>query len=406
MIFGRITQQGNTLTVKRLSDNLHLPPPNNCRGVITKFSRQSRFRLVRLFASLDQKRAVSFQRKVKFVTLTYKELMKDGALAKLHLKRFMERLQYHYPELWCVWKMELQDRGAIHFHLMLGNIPFVHWFRIQLMWSQCSDQIESGIASWKLKDKEISELSQTELKKTLAFTEIRLVRTFNGVMHYVAKYMSKETEIEDTPELDASQYFSEHPDLVGKNAEIPVENLIGLSMSHNFGRFWGVYGRQHLPVAEVLEFACALPDDYFGWWLSKCNNPHCKPDTSFTLFQANAHELYLAICTLFNSNPALFHLELDAFFIRKAKNALRPVQKLFERFDAIMRWRERNARLNFTDFLDELRVPASLDFSPTLQAKFAARKANEAYNRWLQENTDYTLWFPCGWANEVFCNQL
>lgn len=274
MKYFRVTARGHVLKVQFDEANSYRPIVAHVRGYVTEFSAKSRKRLIELFASLDKMRLSSAANRVKFITLTYADNMIDSERAKADLKRFVERCKYANHEFWCVWRMELQQRGAIHFHLICGNMAFTPKEDIQKMWSECAAQPVN------------------------VFTRIEAVRSFNGVMSYASKYMCK---------------LQSH---TGENAE---GDVLVLTMCHtfgnenlSFGRFWGVWGRKYIPFAETMSAAVCLPENIFNWWLSICDNPHCNVDQSFTLFQDNAMALYRACCALFNCDRGLWGV-LDAW---------------------------------------------------------------------------------------------
>jgi hypothetical protein len=57
-----------------------------------------------------------------FISLTYKENMQDLQLSKAHLNRLFKELQRDFTEFKYLYVLELQGRGAIHYH-MLCNLP-------------------------------------------------------------------------------------------------------------------------------------------------------------------------------------------------------------------------------------------------------------------------------------------
>lgn len=90
------------------------------RSVVTTFSQQSRKRLRWLFAKCDRKRVV--EGTMLEFTLTYPG--KDYLVPrnphdwKRHLSVFRKRFQRRWGNLWVVWKLEFQQRGAAHYHLV------------------------------------------------------------------------------------------------------------------------------------------------------------------------------------------------------------------------------------------------------------------------------------------------
>jgi hypothetical protein len=66
----------------------------------------------------------NFDDKTSFLTLTYKSNMRDLKLAYYDLKKFIKKVNYNYNiKLKYLAVPELQERGAIHFHLILFSVP-------------------------------------------------------------------------------------------------------------------------------------------------------------------------------------------------------------------------------------------------------------------------------------------
>lgn len=62
-----------------------------------------------------------------FCTLTYKNNMQDIKKSRKHLQYFFQKLHKEYNNLKYLWVMEYQDRGAIHFHILLNiQLPIKH----------------------------------------------------------------------------------------------------------------------------------------------------------------------------------------------------------------------------------------------------------------------------------------
>lgn len=180
-------------------------PPPALRGKITSFSEGSRNRLLEKFARFKRPAHTTF------VTLTYPANFPNPKAAKENLRAFMERIRRR-PD--CentsgVWRIELQERGAPHFHILFFDLPYIRKEEIQEMWGEIINH-----------DK--------------PFTRIEAVRTWNGIMNYCSKYIAK---------------IQGHvPD--GDNG------FIYLTYLHALGRAWGVFQASKLPFAvrTVVDF--------------------------------------------------------------------------------------------------------------------------------------------------------
>jgi hypothetical protein len=99
----------------------------------------------------------------KFLTLTFSENVTDIDKANYEFKKFRQRLEYRYNiKLKYTVVPELQKRGAVHYHLVLYNLPFVPIREIQEIWS-------NGI------------------------THIEKIEQVDNVGAYICKYLTKET---------------------------------------------------------------------------------------------------------------------------------------------------------------------------------------------------------------------
>ncbi|GAI56744.1 unnamed protein product [marine sediment metagenome] len=94
------------------------------RGKITHFSKMSRFRLFELLAKIDNK--LDYQ--PIFVTLTYHhghQNSKNSTKSQLH--NFLTQLRNFDPFVQFIWRIELQSRGAPHYHLIIFPSTLGKW---------------------------------------------------------------------------------------------------------------------------------------------------------------------------------------------------------------------------------------------------------------------------------------
>lgn len=99
----------------------------------------------------------------KFLTLTFSENVCNIDIANYEFKKFIERLKYAYPKLDLKYLtvIEFQNRGAVHYHMLL-NTPYI-------------------------KAKEFSKLWRN------GFIKINKVKNCDNLGAYVSKYLSKES---------------------------------------------------------------------------------------------------------------------------------------------------------------------------------------------------------------------
>jgi hypothetical protein len=164
------------------------------RGRIGGFSAKSRGRLMSLCAQLGRN-AVAL-----FLTLTWPGTWNpDPETWKACLDTFLKRLHRAYGGCSGIWKLEPQERGAPHFHILLFGVDFIHHSILAQWWYEI---VGSG--------------DQRHLQ---AGIRIEAVRSREGVMHYASKlYMGKE--------------------------------IVGFE---GVGRFWGVFNRHKLPLSRAVK---------------------------------------------------------------------------------------------------------------------------------------------------------
>lgn len=262
-----ITQQGDLLKVENESSPWAMRNSSGgVRGIVTKFSRASRSRMIELFATFDRAKINRGKQRVKFITLTYEDNMTDHAQAKRDLKVFVERLQERWG-IWLVWRMEKQERGAIHFHLMVGNMPFVHVQELQKWWNEVTGQT------------------------ALNSLDLDVIRSLNGVMFYCAKYMAKDESKDEEPEqpqqrplgLSVAHIFS-HPSIDISHHECYERPMSHYGREESTGRWWGVYGRAQLPLAEKRVWKVPLQLNQLKTWVAALESDYASSWQSFKMF--------------------------------------------------------------------------------------------------------------------------
>lgn len=113
-----------------------------------------------------------------FLTLTFAENMQDLRLANYEFKKFNKRLNYYLggkkAKLKYVAVPEFQDRGAVHYHVVYFNLPYIEANKIAAIW-------EKG------------------------FIKINAIDEVDNVGAYISKYMGK--DISDKRLLGEKCYF-------------------------------------------------------------------------------------------------------------------------------------------------------------------------------------------------------
>jgi hypothetical protein len=162
------------------------------RGDVKGFSAASRRRLLSLLNSIPE----AYLTRALFVTLTYPEVYPSVNQARRHLDTFCKRLLRKWPRASVIWRIELQKRGAPHFHLIVLGVGFLPHQECAAMWYEV--------------------VGSRDTRHLAAGTQVRRVRSFRSVLGYASKYLSKVSKSAEELELP--------------------------------GRQWGIAGRQALPI--------------------------------------------------------------------------------------------------------------------------------------------------------------
>lgn len=307
----RITLQGELLKVQTVSPASSIPHGAK-RGNVSEFSDQSRMRMLQTVARIDRGKVKFAANTVKFITLTYPFNQRDAVRAKRDLKVMLQRIRREFDDCWVLWRMEYQKRGAIHFHLLCGNMPY--W------------DVEQAQDAW-------CEVTGTTARNSL---DLEIVRSMNGVMFYVAKYMAKPvkaSEGDSAPKDDTPKGWIrvESPHVegemsrghryvnidTGESVWTPLQARcasLGSSVSQKrpqpkkgsiksewVGRFWGVSGRQFMPYAPIQELFAVFQKQSWSWMLAKLDSEYCRKNTSFVLFGQDMQKIFNAMQTVANA---------------------------------------------------------------------------------------------------------
>lgn len=177
------------------------------RGGIEGFSDDARRRLMYTVASVRNDAPLPL-----FITLTYPEKFPDPKASKRHLKMFLQRLNRWIPKHGTIWKLEPQQRGAPHYHLLTWGCD-LHWMReiVPAFWSDIASGGDPLHLAWH----------QGELGNGNVHC-VQQVRSRRGVLAYASKYLGK------------------------------TFNVAGWDEKWT-GRFWGVANRDAVPFGELVQ---------------------------------------------------------------------------------------------------------------------------------------------------------
>lgn len=114
---------------------------------------------------------------IKFITLTFKENIIDNKIANQEFKLFIKRLRYIYKEFSYIAVVERQKRGAIHYHIIFFNLPFVDVKELYNLWGNGFIDVQSlskignvGFYMTKVIDYMCKELTQRDKSQKIFFT--------------------------------------------------------------------------------------------------------------------------------------------------------------------------------------------------------------------------------------------
>ena len=175
-----------------------VPGQLGLRGEVLGFSRRSRSRLMQHMASLPRANLVM----PWFVTLTYPASWPADPLVWLaHRRAFLKRIYAEFGDCAVIWRLEPQQRGAPHFHLMVftdAALALPQEGTERLNWSTLSRwwyDIAGSADPWHL---------------IHGVRDVQRVRSWNGVMSYASKYLCKGSDIR----LPGRQWGIEHKALL------------------------------------------------------------------------------------------------------------------------------------------------------------------------------------------------
>ena len=162
----------------------------------------------------------------KFLTLTFKENIQDIKQANYEFTKFIKRLNYHCfgtkkanIKYTCV--IEFQERGAIHYHVIIYNIPYIKASEISNIWGN-------------------------------GFIKINKIDDIDNVGAYVAEYLGQAEkgqghDIEDDRLRGQKSYFSSKG--LFKPIEITdkkVVEQVAAALPEDFLTYSATYDNEHL----------------------------------------------------------------------------------------------------------------------------------------------------------------
>jgi hypothetical protein len=180
------------------------------RGNIGGFSRASRRRLMQTIAQVKRDAPLPV-----FITLTYPFDFPSPKASKRHVDIFLKRLKRAYSDIGLIWKLEPQERGAPHYHMLAWGVPFGELCDfVPYAWHDIAGGGDKNHLSFHL-----GLLDNQHC--------VSQVRSFRGVWAYASKYLGKTFEV--------SGWEDKYT-----------------------GRFWAVVNRGNIPFGQSCAYAIPL----------------------------------------------------------------------------------------------------------------------------------------------------
>ena len=205
------------------------------KEAIYEFSDKSRLGLMKKLSTVRRKS------EFRAITLTYKANVQDPTKYKRDLHSFLLRLRADYPHVAAIWKLEFQERGAAHLHILFwGGWVSKDW--VTAKWDRIAGNDFAGGPS--------------------ASTRVEYPRNARNATSYMLSYLSKQGSVR------------------GPHSE-------------SIGRLWGVHNRAGLPFVSSYEF-CAAADFVRGildTWSDRLGVPWRM--SSVTIFLTDTQAMWL-----------------------------------------------------------------------------------------------------------------
>lgn len=182
-------------------------PIGGIRGQVKGFSDASRRRLMQTIGGIRRDAELPL-----FITLTYPEHFPTPEQAKKHLNTFFKRLDRVFPARGSIWKLEPQERGAPHFHILMWGLSVADLFDfVPTAWYEIAGGGDEKHLSW-----------HCGLLGNGNRHCVQQVQSWRGVWSYAAKYLGKTFE---------------------------VSGWSGIWT----GRYWGIRHRSFIPFGELVQ---------------------------------------------------------------------------------------------------------------------------------------------------------
>jgi hypothetical protein len=196
----------------------------------------------------------------KFLTLTFKDNVTDLKNANNEYKKFIKRLNYYikteidpgYIGVQYVAVVEFQKRGAVHYHVLLFNMPFIKWDIVMDKWGLGGAYIEG------FKDKSDKEVSMVYDEENDCFMANK--SEIHNIGAYITKTMEYMVKSFDDNRLKGGKCYFSSRNLkkpvvlndVPKNKK-QIEQLASALSDENLV-FSNIYVNEHIGICQYNEY--------------------------------------------------------------------------------------------------------------------------------------------------------
>ena len=203
-----VTYQGGNLTqIKAPSQSKASPGGGGLRGKIWEFSRGARRRMMEEIFSLNLD-AIQLP---YFITLTYHESWpEDPAAWKAQLNALEKRIERAWGPVSYYWRLEFQERGAPHFHLLLWlqEPDLREWHPTHRI-----TRLRNNIAWWW---NEIA--GEGSMKHYDAGTQVKKCESMRHLAGYLSKYVAKPEQFSESCKHPGKLWGRRRPEWLPRNA--------------------------------------------------------------------------------------------------------------------------------------------------------------------------------------------
>jgi hypothetical protein len=237
------------------------------RGKVKAFSRGSRIRLMKRLARVGNSVGVTL-----WVTLTFPASFPVSCTQR-YLERFRSRMEYHCGRLGVVWVREFQERGAVHWHLLMclpsglkglvDHRPSARsrgWpmskretYRfVRFQWGACVGEF-------------MSERERGMLGEDCGFSNVQFLMSADKPKRYLCKYASKLQQKEGAVETEVSceAGFDGDVDVPPVESSVLDNGTYLQKVGEDSGRWWGVWRPELIPWGDLQSFVLPWSRAFF-----------------------------------------------------------------------------------------------------------------------------------------------